>query len=101
MMFSKFFKWLGRKIEASERHELCKANDGPSPSRLSVYGEDDLSNAPIQLRIHRADGGAVLEYYSYDHIRDRRERQLYIVPESSDFATAIANSITMEYIRRS
>lgn len=101
MMLKKFYQWLGSKISESQCvNEIVKERSYATTGRLAPDSES-LSDEPINLKIHRADGGAVLEYWSYDRVRDRASRQLYIVPESSEFATAIANSITMEYIRRS
>lgn len=99
-MFNKVYKWLGSKIIASQQDKEKAEVPMNKLSGVSVSRGFSGETAPLELRIHRATGGAVLEFRTYDPIRDHSKTELYVIPEGDDFAERMSSHIQMEYLKR-
>ena len=98
-MFNKFYKWLGSKIAAAQqdKYQDKVASVSKMPNQLDrSFGEIN----PLDFRIHRATGGAVIECRNYDMVKDRSNVELYVIPDGDDFAERMASHIQMEYLKR-
>ena len=93
----KFFKWLGSKISAAQRENEIGSKGVNDVLHNTPDNPQDLN--PLNLRIYKATGGAVLEFRRYDEKRDRHEYEMYNNPESDDFCERMAQHIQMEYLK--
>lgn len=59
-----------------------------------------ISASGMQFTVYRANGGIVLEFSDYDLTTDRRNTELYVIPEGENWGDEIAKCITMQALRR-
>lgn len=57
------------------------------------------SNHGLNLSLHKANGGIIVETYAYDSIKDRSYRNLHIVTDEDDLGNNLSKIITMELLR--
>jgi len=66
----------------------------PNPGR-----KFDNANG-IGFTIYPASGGYILEFKTYDIGSDRWNTNLHVVPDGEDFSKAIAETVTLECLRK-
>jgi hypothetical protein len=97
-------KWLRRRIMKWLRSDDWNLEEAIPVSassmgmgRTSAHG---LSSQGMGFVLYHASGGHVLECTSYDRQTDRHQHRLYIIREDGDFATQVAQCMTLEGLRR-
>lgn len=97
-MIGKFFRWFGSKIN----YHMSESEPMPS-SKLSCTASIERSlgdhRKTMNLQIHAASGGYVLEFSRYDRKRDEHDRNLHIISEQQNLGEAISQVITVEMLR--
>ena len=102
-MIGKFFRWFGYKIDRhmnESEYEPAQRKTRAIPS-TSASIERSLGDhrQTMNLQIHTASGGYILEFSRYDRIRDEHDRNLHIITEEQNLGEAIAQIITVEMLR--
>jgi len=93
-------KWIKRKIrnwlnEPCE-DEMSKGIGGIVSSRELDRPDTD----PIlSFRIYGAENGQVLEFNSYDRVKDRHRNSVYIINKDDDVAEKVAKCVTLESMK--
>lgn len=104
-----FDRWFTRKCqEAWQEQSSQTVNDigikpiGIKPMRKLSGVERSLGDhrSTMNLQIHSASGGYVLEFTTYDQKRDEHDRNLHIITEQEHLGEAIAKIITVEMLRK-
>ena len=54
----------------------------------------------IGFTVYPASGGYILEFKTYDINSDRWNTNLHVVPDGEDFSKAIAETVTLECLRK-
>lgn len=54
----------------------------------------------MNISVHGAQGGYVLEFNVYDKKNDDRETRLYIITDEDDFSKKLSDIIMIETLRR-
>jgi hypothetical protein len=68
---------------------------------LAMHGSDEFNGYnPINIRLHSAENGWIVEYTYVDQFRDTRTQRLHLVHSDQDLGEAIGNIITMEHLRK-
>lgn len=97
-MFDWMFRWIGKKINQSNYcREMPKLE---AVGNVQVSNNLDSGPKTLNLSIHPANGGIVLEFRSYNQKTDRSNQDLYVIPESADMTTTIASCIFQEYLKK-
>jgi hypothetical protein len=89
------FNWLRTKLYAIE--DVPKTN-----SIGSAYGRQtsiDIDTAGLELVIHRASGGHVVQCRTYDRVSDRTNTKLHIIVDGQDLGEELGRIITYENLR--
>ncbi len=102
-MIGKFFRWFGYKIDRhmnESEYEPAQRKTRAIPSTsTSIDRSLGDHRQTMNLQIHSASGGYVLEFSKYDRKRDEHERNLHIITEQEQLGEAIAKIITVEMLR--
>lgn len=92
-----FSRWFDRKCrEAWNRYN---ESDYPTPSRVQVAEESVLSTEGMNIRLHSATGGTIVEFRRYDRIKDRNDNKMYIIPTEQNFSEQFSKIVSMEMMR--
>ena len=92
-----FDKWFNNKVRQSwEQAKEAKNMTLVSPSVDRSLGDHRSS---MNVQIHSASGGYILEFTKYDRKRDEHNRNLHIVTEEQNLGEAISQIITVEMLR--
>ena len=101
-MIGKFFRWFGYKLN---RH-MSESEYGPEQTKAkSIRSTSPVDRSlgdhrqTMNLQIHTASGGYILEFSRYDRKRDEHDRNLHIITEEQNLGEAIAQIITVEMLR--
>jgi hypothetical protein len=96
-----FDRWFSKKVRQSWDEEACPPDQPRTRAMLSSSKpiERSLGDHPMNLQIHRANGGYILEFSTYDRKRDEHDRNLHIVTQDQDLGESIAQIITVEMLR--
>lgn len=97
-MIGKFFRWFGYKLNThmNESEPISSGKIGRTTSIERSLGDHRKT---MNLQIHAASGGYVLEFSRYDRKRDEHDRNLHIITEEQNLGEAIAQVITVEMLR--
>lgn len=98
-----FDKWFARKCHQA----LADAREGTienstQPIRMKTATLDRSlgdNRQTMNIQVHCANGGYVLEFTRYHRTRDEHERNLHIITEQQNLGEAIAQVITVEMLR--
>ena len=89
--------WLVGKLRKALREydqQTSTLSSGNTVTRQSLRSDG------MEFTLYNADGGWVLEYHSYDHVKDESINRIHIIQDAQDFGTQLSNIITMELLRR-
>ena len=93
----KKMSWFKRKVknwlDSSEEYPLEKAS-------YASVSRDTISANGMNITVHRAAGGFVIESRQYDVTRDSNNNRLFIVTDEHDLGQELGKIITMECLRR-
>lgn len=65
---------------------------GDDVSGVSIREADTPRSDPtLSFKVYNANGGRIVEFYSYDKYTDRSDQQLFIIRDDEDFGNAIKN----------
>ena len=90
-------RWLKRRLRVwinSEDVETLSVG-----KVTSTRDRHELDGEPIRFNIFRANGGTVVQTYTYDRQRDRSNTQLHIVGHDQDLGECLGKIVTMESLR--
>lgn len=98
-----FNKWFAKKCQqawAEAREGTIENSMQPSPMKAAKLDRSlGDHRQTMNLQIHSANGGYVLEFTKYDRKRDEHDRNLHIITEQEQLGEAIAKIITVEMLR--
>lgn len=95
-----FYRWLGRKI--NNANEGCYINESKQKRLIKGRGfndSDELTDNPVNFKMHKANGGWVIEFKKYDQTTDMVDSTLYIVNKNEDIGKSLSHIITMEALK--
>jgi len=101
-MIGKFFRWFGHKLNRhmnESEYEPAQLKTRAIPSTSPVERSLGDHRQTMNLQIHTASGGYILEFSKYDRKRDEHDRNLHIVTQDQDLGESIAQIITVEMLR--
>lgn len=98
-----FDKWFAKKCHQA----LAEAREDPignstQPIRMKAATLDRSlgdHRQTMNLQIHSASGGYVLEFSRYDRKRDEHDRNLHIITDQQNLGESLAQIITVEMLR--
>jgi hypothetical protein len=95
-----FDNWFRRKCKEAwmTRDEPVNPSTYVTLSAASPRG--GLDSYGLSLSIYGADGGTVLEFRHYDHVKDRSDYALHVISQNENFEERVAQAITMEMLRK-
>lgn len=98
-----FDKWFARKCHqawADAREGAIENSTQPVRMKAATLDRSlGDHRQTMNLQIHSASGGYVLEFSKYDRKRDEHERNLHIITEQEQLGEALAKIITVEMLR--
>lgn len=102
-------KWLKRKLYNWVRQgERLNDMDAAVPVSLSSITGTTRSkhanlgnhNTRMNFTLHKANGGFVVEYSTYDEITDRHYESLHLIGSDEEFADSLAKIIFVECLKK-
>jgi len=94
--FDKWFqKQAKRAWEASQQENMIYMDASPktigrdSPNRIDANG--------INMKLHVANGGYIVEFHRYDNIKDRGFNELHVINDSEELGERLSE-IIVQYI---
>lgn len=100
-MIGKFFRWFGYKLN----RYMNQPEDEPRQAKIRAASTATIDRGigdhrqTMNLQIHTATGGYILEFSRYDRKRDEHDRKLHIITDNDNLGEAIAQIITVEMLR--
>ena len=93
----KIISWIREDWENAryEKNDVLTSNTISSP----VKGRK-LEQNGMNFTLYTANGGYVMEYYTYDSRTDERSTALHIIHSDQDLGQGIAHIITLEMLRK-
>ena len=90
-----------KKLGWFDRWFMNKSLDAWENFRVSsVYPNRSFdANNGLNMTVHPADGGYIVQFNHYDHKIDRSFQSLHIITNDEDFAERISQIITLELIK--
>lgn len=100
-MMKWFYRWFTRKCQEALDVERQSPFENPIAISKSASVERSLGDhrQTMNIQVHCATGGYILEFSRYDRKRDEHARNLHIITEQQDLGEAIAQVITVEMLR--
>ena len=72
---------------------------GPVTPSVAYSGKEINLRNSIDLSLVRADGGWIVQFQTWDEHRDRHNVNHYVIPDSEDFGSRLAEIITLQCMR--
>ena len=97
--------WIKRKIISWLKEEQTLSADDYAPQMVSNTIsksnriESERHNR-MSFNVYKASGGHVVEFSSYDHVRDHHTHNLHIINDDEDFAESLGKIVFMESLRK-
>lgn len=74
-------------------------NQNHSTIELNHGTRDIISNNCINIQVHQAVGGLVLQIESYDMPNDRINRSLYVITQDQNLGEEVSRILTLEALK--
>lgn len=99
-----FDKWFSKKVkEAWEDHNNMpelryegKTSQYPAVARTN---SPEINSRGVRFTLHKASGGYIVEYATYDPKTDTHDNRLHIVTEEKELGEELSKIITFESLR--
>ena len=89
-----------RFIKKTLRKWLLEESDESGYSVKSAHEENSVDDDPIlSFRIFSASNGKILEFRTYDRVKDRSIRSLYIIGKDEDIAHKVSKCLSLELLK--
>ena len=95
--FDRWFQRQSKKAWEAAR-ENCDSSPGAAMKSISISRDLD-SRESANIRVHDAVGGRVIEISSYDNLKDRTNRELYIIHEDAELGPELTSIIMQHSLR--
>ena len=95
-------KFIQRWWDSMIRASWERARDQPDverPARLVAKSSGFDSDNGVNIQVHQAIGGRIVNFRHYDHRTDRSTNRTYVIPEDQDFERELGKLITLESMR--
>ena len=94
--FDRWFAKQSKKAWEASREHLSSTVVGMKSVSIS---RDLDSRESANIRVHDAVGGRVIEISSYDNLKDRTNRELYIIHEDAELGPELTSIIMQHSLR--
>ena len=99
--FLKHSRQAWKNHEIQSQAELNWSRRGPStPGVVSLNNRVLNDRNSIDMSLFTADGGWIVQFTDYDHIKDRTNVHHYVIPDTEDFGPRLAEIITLQCLQR-
>ena len=104
-------QWIKRAFRRISRNRInqqfedtlqCTSNSTNSKSsrlRLSADSDDIQTDEVFSFKVFSAGNGKIIEFRSYDRVKDRSFNRLHIIGEDEDFAGELGKIVLFELMR--
>lgn len=91
-----FQRWFDRKCQEAWERKQAEYNN----SRPVAIEEPPLNNSDgVNIRVHGATGGHIVEFRKYDRHKDRSDYKMYVIPTEQNFTESFSKIVNMEMLR--
>jgi hypothetical protein len=95
----KLMKWAMSSDHDAPQPEEVTSYHGNSVKSMNGSGLNDRNNG-MNFTVFNATGGKVVQFATYDPVRDRHQSNLYVVTDREDLGEELAQIITRESLSR-
>lgn len=95
------YKWSSEGAELREEEIYA-----PSPVRrtrgsakLAMSESREINNNGFNFKVHKANGGTIIEMNKYDEVNDRHKNAIYVIMDDKDLGEELSKIITVEGLR--
>lgn len=67
--------------------------------RISAEGDDIQTDEVFSFKVFSAGGGKVIEFRSYDRVKDKSNNRLHLISDDEDFAAELGRIVLFELMR--
>lgn len=93
-------KWLKRKLRNWVRemdNEVCIDHSIGAVSLRETNRPD--ADPVLNFRIYSAENGKILEFNSYDRVKDRNRVSMYIINKDDDISEKVSKCLSLELLK--
>lgn len=98
----KIIKWLKRDWYSCDDELVCAeampTSNYASGGKLSASRSVE-SPVRFNFTVIPASGGRIVEFNTYDHVRDRSVNTVHVIPDDTDFADELTKIVSMELLK--
>jgi len=96
-----FKRWFFRMSAEARDHTLSESKSAPSDIVWAgPIGKQTINTRnSIDMSLVRADGGWIVQFQTWDEHRDRHNVNHYVIPDTEDFGSRLAEIITLQCMR--
>lgn len=94
-------KWFKRKLRNWVReidNEPCVDNGIGIVSSIRESNRPDTEPV-LNFRIYSAENGKILEFNSYDRVKDRNRVNIYIINKDDDVSEKVSKCLSLELLK--
>lgn len=95
----RLMRWAMNSDENVPRPEEATSYQGSGLKSMGSNGINDRNNG-MNFTVFNATGGKVVQFATYDPVRDRHQSNLYVVTDREDLGEELAQIITRESLSR-
>ena len=94
----KIIRWLKRDWYNDETPEAVPV---PGYGNGSKIGSSHSIESPVRFNftVIPASGGRIIEFNTYDHVRDRSVNTVHVIPEEADFTDELTKIVSVEILK--
>ena len=96
-------KWIKNKVIQWIREDWDAEYQQNKESGIGILSSREMerpeSDPILSFRIYSAENGQVLEFNSYDRVKDRHRNSVYIINKDEDIAEKVAKCVTLETMK--
>lgn len=94
-----FDKWFSKKCKEAWDDARQTPDVYIGSIKGSTIGCSSIGSHGINFTLHKASGGYVVEYRTYDEKNDRNNNRLHIITDEKELGEELSKIITFESLR--
>jgi len=100
----KFVRWIKRDWYNCDDGQEAACPDAPMApgySNSAKIGSSRSVDSPVRFNftVIPASGGRIVEFNTYDHVKDRSVNTVHVIPDDTDFTHELTKIVSIELLK--
>ena len=94
-------KWNaeGAELREEEIYSTTPVRRARGSAKLAMSENREINNNGFNFKVHKANGGTIIEMNKYDEVNDRHKNAIYVIMDDKDLGEELSKIITVEGLR--